>query len=180
MSYANASIVVTEFPGPSYSDDAYFLSSSISSTRKHTNTSSVGDVHSDTVSLMFLRPKLPLSSSRTWDYFPLPTPPLWSPIPQDCHRDTAASVIVPESSMPQSFSPIIRTRRLFLVLCRIPLLLWLSLCKRLTLSTTPLFSSYSFPPRSLQEILSVLQSCRKYFCTKCTLTLCMYPVCTGD
>ena len=34
--------------------------------------------------------------------------------------------------------------------------------------------------RSLQDRLSVLQSCGKYFCTKCTLTLRMYPLCTGD
>ena len=32
----------------------------------------------------------------------------------------------------------------------------------------------------LHEILSVLQSCRKYFCTKCTLNLRMYPLPTGD
>ena len=33
---------------------------------------------------------------------------------------------------------------------------------------------------SLQEILSVLQSCRKYVCNKCTLTLRMYTVRTGE
>ena len=34
--------------------------------------------------------------------------------------------------------------------------------------------------RSLQEILSVMQSCGKYSCTKCTLTLRMYPLRTGE
>ena len=43
-----------------------------------------------------------------------------------------------------------------------------------------LFSSDSFFPRSLHEILSVLQSCGKYFCTKCTPTLRMYPLRTGE
>ena len=38
-----------------------------------------------------------------------------------------------------------------------------------------LFSSDSFFFCLLQEMLSVLQSFRKYFCTKCTLTLRMYP-----
>ena len=42
-----------------------------------------------------------------------------------------------------------------------------------------LFSSYYFF-RLLQEILSVLQSCGKYFCTKCTLTLRMYPLNTRE
>ena len=42
-----------------------------------------------------------------------------------------------------------------------------------------LFSSDSFF-RLLHEILSVLQSCGKYFCTKCTLTLRMYPLRTGE
>ena len=37
------------------------------------------------------------------------------------------------------------------------------------------FSSNSSLCFSLQEILSVLQSCGTYFCTKCTLTLHMYP-----
>ena len=43
-----------------------------------------------------------------------------------------------------------------------------------------LFSLYSFFPRSLQEIISALKSCRKYFCTKCTLTLRMYPLHKGE
>ena len=43
-----------------------------------------------------------------------------------------------------------------------------------------LFSSDSILPRSLQEIISVLQSCGKYFCTNCTLTLRMYPLRTGE
>ena len=34
--------------------------------------------------------------------------------------------------------------------------------------------------RSLQKIPSVLQLCGKYFCTKCTLTLSMYPLRTGE
>ena len=34
--------------------------------------------------------------------------------------------------------------------------------------------------RSLHEILSVLQSCGKCFCTKCTLTLRMHPLCRGE
>ena len=33
---------------------------------------------------------------------------------------------------------------------------------------------------SLQEKLSVLQSCGKYVCTKCTLTLRIYPLRTGE
>ena len=43
-----------------------------------------------------------------------------------------------------------------------------------------LFSSDSFLSRSLYEIISVLQSCGKYFCTKCTLTLHISPLCTGE
>ena len=43
-----------------------------------------------------------------------------------------------------------------------------------------LMSSDSFFPRFLDEILSVLQSCGKYICTKCTLTLRMYPLRTGE
>ena len=42
------------------------------------------------------------------------------------------------------------------------------------------FSSDSFFFRPLHEILSVLQSCGKYVCTKCTLTLPMYPLRTGE
>ena len=42
------------------------------------------------------------------------------------------------------------------------------------------FSSDSFFPRSLQERLSVLQSCGKYFCIKCTVTLRIYPILTGE
>ena len=37
------------------------------------------------------------------------------------------------------------------------------------------FHHITFFPCSLQEIISVLQSCGKCFCTKCTLTSCMYP-----
>ena len=43
-----------------------------------------------------------------------------------------------------------------------------------------LFSSDSFIFSLLQERLSVLQSCRYYFCTKCTLALRMYPLRTGE
>ena len=43
-----------------------------------------------------------------------------------------------------------------------------------------LFSSYSFIFCSLQEIISVLQSRKKYVCTKCTLTLLMCPLRTGE
>ena len=43
-----------------------------------------------------------------------------------------------------------------------------------------LFHHIPFFSRSLQKILSKLQSCRKYFCTKCTLALCMYPLRTGE
>ena len=43
-----------------------------------------------------------------------------------------------------------------------------------------LFSLDHFFVCLLHEILSVLQSCGKYFCTKCTLILRMYPLCTGE
>ena len=36
-------------------------------------------------------------SSSPWDHLLLPTPLLLSPIPQACHRDAAASIVVPES-----------------------------------------------------------------------------------
>ena len=34
--------------------------------------------------------------------------------------------------------------------------------------------------RSMQKILPKLQSCGKYFCIKCALTLCMYPLRKGE
>ena len=43
-----------------------------------------------------------------------------------------------------------------------------------------IFSSDYFFPHSLHEILSVLQSCRKYLCTKYTLTFSMYPLHTRE
>ena len=43
-----------------------------------------------------------------------------------------------------------------------------------------LFSSDHFFFCSLQKILSKLQLCKKYFCTKCTLTLRMYPLHTEE
>ena len=42
-----------------------------------------------------------------------------------------------------------------------------------------LFPSDYFSPHSLQERLSVLKSCG-IFCSKCTITLRMYPVRTGE
>ena len=42
------------------------------------------------------------------------------------------------------------------------------------------FSSDPFFPHSLHEIISVLQSCRKYLCTKCTLNFSVKPLRTGE
>ena len=53
----------------------------------------------------------PLSSSRPRAHLLLPTPPLWSPFPKARHRDTVASVVVPEPLIP-------RTNFLFLFLRR--------------------------------------------------------------
>ena len=77
--------------------------------RKHTDASAVGDVHSDTLYLLLPQLTPPLSSLRPRAHLTLPRHPSWSPIPKECHHNTAASVVAPES-------PITRTHCLFLVL----------------------------------------------------------------
>ena len=60
-----------------------------------------------------------------------------------------------------------------------PLRVTLSLLCLITVSFWYFYHKITFF-RSLQERLSVLQSCEKYFCTKFTLTLRMYPLRTGE
>ena len=78
---------------------------------KHTVASAIGDIHSDAMSLLIPHPTPPLLSSISRDHLPLPTHLIWLSITQSHHRDTVASVIFPESSIP-------RTHCLFLVLLR--------------------------------------------------------------
>ena len=77
--------------------------SAMPSARKHTGTSAVGDVHSDV--LYFMHPQLTslLSLSIPRDHISLPTPPLWSPFTKAYHFDASASVVIPESPIPQTY-----------------------------------------------------------------------------
>ena len=116
------------------------LLSSISRARRHTGTSDIRDVHSDAFNLLLPQPTPLLLLSTTRAHIPLPMPPPWSPITQDCHRDNAASVFVPKSLTHQSLSPIPCTCRVFFILWW-PLSLSLIPHAFLTLSTLPPLSS---------------------------------------
>ena len=79
--------------------------------RKRTDTSAVGDIHSDALYLLLPQLKPTLSASKPRSHLPLPTPLPWSPITQARHRDAASSVVAPKYPIP-------RTNFLLLVLRR--------------------------------------------------------------
>ena len=91
---------------------------SILLSRKHTATFAAGDVHLDALSLLLPLSTPPLLSSRTLAHLPLTTTFSLLTTPQACHRNAAASIVVPKSLPPLLLSLIPQTRRIFLVLRR--------------------------------------------------------------
>ena len=90
---------------------------SIPSACKHTSAPAVGDVHSVALYFMIYQLTHPLLFSRRRSHLPWQTPLSWSPFTKARHRNTAASVIVPKYTTPQTHCILCVLRRR-LRLCR--------------------------------------------------------------
>ena len=115
-SSANISVVIAESSGLSYFSDATAVVVNSLGPESTLPDFSIRDVHAGTLSLLLPPPTHLLSLSSPRDHLPLLTPPSLLPIPQAHHCNAATSVVVPKSLPPQLFSPIPRTRLLFIVL----------------------------------------------------------------